>query len=157
LGDYNVKPLVVDLRPSYYLAAILGIASALAIIALCVLPLPWWWKLAGVVAMVIGCAYHLWRDVLRQHPQSWVRLEVLRDNTLMLTRRNGEQIRVQVLPITVVTAYCVVLNVRLPGKLFAQSTVLLADSADKDALRRLRVWLSWASLEQPDAAVKPLD
>lgn len=107
--------------------------------------------------IAVVCVYHLWRDALRLHPQSWIRLEVSRDNALLLTRRSGEQIRVQVLPITVVTAYCVVLNVRLPGKLFAQSTVLLADSADEDALRQLRVWLSWASLEQQDTAAKPLD
>lgn len=152
-----MKPLVVDLRPSYYLVSILLIASVLAMIALCILPLAWGWKLVGVAVIAVACVYHLWRDALRLHPRSWTRLEVSRDNALLLTRRSGEQIRVQVLPITVVTAYCVVLNVRLPGKLFAQSTVLLADSADQDALRQLRVWLSWASLEQPDTAAKPLD
>jgi len=58
---------------------------------------------------------------------------------------------VTVLPESLVASYLIVLQLKVEQRFLRRSLILLADSANLDDLRRLRVWLKWASHKTNDA------
>lgn len=144
MGHYSVKPLQVDLRPSPRLAAILMVASASAVLMLLVVPLVWWVKLAGVVAIVVASVWHLRRHAWRSVPEAWVGLRWSTESRWQAWRQEGEAMAITILPDSMVTSALTVIRFRSADQRWPQALVLLADSADAESLRRLRVQLRWA-------------
>ncbi len=84
-------------------------------------------------------------------------MHINQKNQLTLVRNDGQQLVVQVLENTVVTAHITVLNCRLLSatfwqKLFAQHVIILPDAVDRESYRQLRVWLRWAKGILPQTA-----
>ncbi|WP_238525837.1 protein YgfX [Methylovorus glucosotrophus] len=139
-----MKPLQVDLRPSPRLTAILMVASASAVLMLLVVPLVWWVKLAGGVAIVVASVRHLRRHAWRSVPEAWLGLRWSTESGWQAWRKDGEAMAITILPDSMVTSALTVIRFRNADQRWPQALVLLADSADAESLRRLRVQLRWA-------------
>lgn len=144
MGHYSVKPLQVDLRPSPRLAAILMVASASAVFLLLIVPLPWWGKLAGVLTVMVTSIRQMQRHAWRSVPHAWMRLQWSAESGWQAWRNDGEATGVTILPDSMVTSALTVIRFRSADQRWPQALVLLADSADAESLRRLRVQLRWA-------------
>lgn len=144
MGHYSVKPLQVDLQPSRRLATILVTASLGALLLLLVVPLVWWMKMAGGVAIVVASVSHLRRHAWRSVPKAWAGLRWSAETSWQAWRKDGEAMGITILPDAMVTSVLTVIRFRCAGERWPQALVLLPDSAEQEALRRLRVNLRWA-------------
>ncbi|HWU34551.1 MAG TPA: protein YgfX [Methylovorus sp.] len=144
MGHYSVKPLQVDLRPSRRLAAILMVASGGAVLMLLMVPLPWWVTLLGALLIVVASLRQLQRHAWRSVPQAWMRLQWTVESGWQAWRHDGQAMQITILPDSMVTSVLTVIRFRCAGQRWPQALVLLADSADPESLRRLRVQLRWA-------------
>lgn len=150
MRHYSLKPIRLALRPSRRLAALLGVASGGACLAVALLPLPSWQRLALVLAIAAAAGYHVARDALLRMPGSVVALEVTSEGALRFQSRAGAWCDAAVRGDSVVTPWLTVLNLAEPEKRRARRAILLADSGDSGMLRRLRVWLRWGSQTVPE-------
>ena len=144
-----MKPLQVDLRPSPRLAAILMVACSSALLLLLIVPVVWWVKLLGGVGIVVASVWHLRRQAWRSVPEAWVGLRWSAENGWQAWRRNDEALQIVILPDSMVTSALSVIRFRCEGQRWPLAIVLLADSAESEALRRLRVQLRWAYERTP--------
>jgi toxin CptA len=117
-------------------------ASGLAAVALLLVDWSGWAiaLLAGLLALNLWhcLRYYAWRSA----PASCIGL--LADSAdIFLLQRDGMRIPCEILPDSLVTHYLAVLNLSVRGSRMARSIVLLPDAMDKEAFRRLRVWLKW--------------
>jgi toxin CptA len=144
MGHYSVKPLQVDLQPSPHLAVILLAASICAACMLLLVPVPWWIKLAGVSIIGVATVRQLRRHAWRSADYAWVRLQWSAENGWQAWRAHGEVVKITLLPDSMVHSALVVLRFRCEGQRWPEAIVLLADGAEHEALRRLRVQLRWA-------------
>lgn len=152
MPHYSPKPLAIDLRPSRLLAAMLAAAGAGALALLLWMPLPA--AVQGLLAVVlcVAVAHAILHDAWRWLPRSIVALQLAGDGSLRCQTQDGRWREAQVLGSSCVTAWLTVLNLRLSGRRFGCSTVLLPDSLDAEDYRQLRVWLRWnGAVTQPDA------
>lgn len=157
------------LRPSYSLAALLAVMSALACMSIGFVPLAWYTVLTLGVLIVFTTIYFILRDVLLLLPRSWRQVEVNDKGRLVLTNSNGERFNASVKTNSYVAFYLVILhvdrleqiegvnpisNVRLTKKswlnrlianwkLSSSQLVLSPDSVHQNDFRQLRVWLRW--------------
>lgn len=81
-------------------------------------------------------------------PWSYAVLTVDVKNQLKLIRRDGEYLKANVLPDSVVTPYLTVMHFSYEdatflARLFGQHLVVLPDALDAEPYRQLRVWLRW--------------
>jgi hypothetical protein len=88
-------------------------------------------------------------------PWSWQVLEIDTKGQLTLTDRRGEKFQPTLAENTFIDTKLTILNFKREGaKLAPPPVILLFTQANKDDLRRLRVWLRWAkhdkSLHQED-------
>ena len=130
--------------PSNYLAICLTAAHAIALIPLYFLACTVWVKVALTVLLLIGLWFLLQRYAWLSAPVSSVML-VLESDNIVLTMRNGEQLRARVLSNSLVTPLLTVLNVLPHDTYFSRSIIIMPDSMDADAFRQLRVCLKWSS------------
>jgi len=149
MGHYSVKPLQVDLRPSARLAAILVVACISALLLFLIVPVVWWVKLVGGVGIVVASVWHLQRHAWRSVPEAWVGLRWSAESGWQAWRLDGEATGIAILPDSMVTSVLSVIRFRCEGQRWSQAIVLLADSAEPEALRRLRVQLRWAYERTP--------
>lgn len=131
-----------ELRPSRYLAAILGAAHGAALAALIPLAFPAWAKAALGVVILFSLWYHLRRDAWLAAPSSGMALTLESGHALLATR-DGKPLAGPVLRDSVVTPRITVLNMAPEGARFARSVIILPDSLDAESFRQLRVWLKW--------------
>ena len=144
----NIK---FNFKPSYYLLSILSLASALSMLLIACMPLLLWIKALLVLLVIFSSAFYIAKDALGLLPWSWVALEIDSQHQFQLTAKNGMQHIVTVLPESLVSSYLIVLQLKVEQCFLRKSLILLADSADFDDLRHLRVWLKWASHRSNDA------
>ncbi|MFP5382044.1 MAG: protein YgfX [Gammaproteobacteria bacterium] len=133
----------IELKPSRLLGVLLaGMgALALAVLARVTLPEGLWPVLAGVILLIAG--WGAWRSRPRE------RLRRLADGRLQVSDEAGDWHDVEVLGDSFVSPLLIVLRYRIGGRK-ARSLVLLPDSADAEALRRLRVSLRWRPRTRSD-------
>lgn len=128
------------IRPSPILAlALTAMAAAALACSWISLPLPaflpaaagiasaWWWHLAAA---------------LQRRRDAILAVELETDGTLGLQNRLGQWSQAGILPGGYVSTWLIVLSLAAEGG-GRRSLVLLPDSAAKEDLRRLRVWLRW--------------
>ena len=136
----------IELKPSRRLGLLLLGMTALALAAVWLAALPAAARLAlaaGVAALTaVGWRRARLPGVLR----------ITRDGRLQGPGAEGGWTDVEVLGDSFVTPALVVLRYRMPADRSVHSRVLLPDSADADALRRLRVSLRWTRRTRSDTA-----
>jgi toxin CptA len=135
----------IELKPSRLLGLVLLGMVGLALVAIRLAAMPGTVQLV-LGAAVIGFAAWGWRQARFT--------EVLRmqtDGQLQSRDEKGEWCDVEVLGDSLVSPALIVLRYRTPEKR-VRSLALLADSADTDDLRRLRVSLRWARHIRSDTA-----
>jgi len=149
--------LKFNFKPSYCLLSILCIASALSMLVIATMPLFFWLQGLLVAMVVFSSGFYIARDALRLFPWSWVALEIDNQQRFQLTAKSGVQYTTTVLPESLVASYLIVLQLKVERKILRRSLILLPDSADSEDLRRLRVWLKWASHKNNEASLEPED
>lgn len=134
----------IELKPSRLLGLLLLGMTALALVAVWLAAVPPAARLA-LGAGVIALAAWGWRRARLSGV-----LRVAGDGRLQCPDAEGEWADVEVLGDSLVTPALVVLRYRMPVHRAVRSLVLLPDSADADALRRLRVSLRWTRRTRSD-------
>ena len=133
----------IELKPSRRLGLLLAGMVALAWAALWLAALPVWARL-GLGGGVGALAVRAWRGACRP-----VHLRLRADGGLQLGDETGDWTDIAVRNDSFVSTGLIVLRYRTAdGR--AHALTLLPDSADADALRRLRVSLRWASRTRSD-------
>lgn len=135
----------IELKPSRRLGLLLAGMTGLAWAALGLAALPVWAGL-GLGAGAAALALRAWRGASRP-----VRLRLRSDGGVQLRAEAGDWADIAVHDDSFVSAALIVLRCRTADGQ-AHALALLPDSADADALRRLRVWLRWAPRTRSDTA-----
>lgn len=138
-----MKPRHLVLKPSYRLAYILALVSFLAGVLVIIMPFSCLLKLASITSLIFVTTYSIANNALLLLPWSCHALHLNNDDEIILTQRNGKELKVTALPTSLVMPQLTVLNLRAQGQLLSRSIVLLADSVDADDARLWRVWLKW--------------
>jgi|SRR5262245_56115149 len=137
--------LRIDLRPSKFLAVALALAHGLALYAVWTSLSGWPGVLAGL-AILASLAATLLRALLRIGPSA-VSLELAEDGRASWRDRRGTWHEGALGESHFVSPFLVVVELK-PRDQGAKRVILLADSAARDDLRRLRVWLRWRGRSQ---------
>jgi toxin CptA len=127
--------LTFTIRPSNRLRLAMAALHALAAGAVSLADLAGWLILATLVAL----AGHLAWALGRVRPAA---LRCQADGSLHVLA-GGDWLAAELLPDTAVLAWLVVLRYRMVGGAGRHAVVVLPDSLETDAFRRLRVWLRW--------------
>lgn len=153
--------LVVRLKPSRRLAAMLAVAHFAAIGLLWPLILPISAKLAGSAMLVVSLVFYLRRHALLRSPDSVMNIGLSEEMTCTLETRCGDRIDCTLLGSSFVAPYLTLLELKPlkrqePTRLsppsncpkrrrrfFARSIVILPDGIDAEQFRQLRVLLRW--------------
>ncbi len=133
----------MELKPSRLLGVLLAGMAGLAVLALlrAAVPDAMRWAMAGAVPAL--AAWGAWRSRPR------VRVRRLDDGRVQVADAAGDWSDVAVLADSFVSPLLVVMHYRAGGGP-AERLVLLPDSADADALRRLRMSLRWPPRTRSD-------
>ncbi len=143
-----MKPIKLNLKPSYRLAGALVLASLGACTIVLCMPMSISLKFFICVPVVLVTAFYVAQDALILLPWSFTELTLNAKGELLVTRRDGSDSLARVLPSSFVAAYLTVLNLRVSGSRWQRNMLITADRVDGDAFRRLRVWLRWGNPEQ---------
>ncbi|MEZ0231267.1 MAG: protein YgfX [Methylophilaceae bacterium] len=145
-----MKLIALDLTPSYYMVAILAIASFLAASVVMFMPLHILLKLFVLGLVVAATIFHIMRDALLVLPQSPQKIEVNNRNALYISDKSGNRYAAAILSSSFVASYLTILNLKISGKFWSRSIILMPDSASSAEFRQLRVWLKWSDQEALD-------
>lgn len=139
--------LRIDLKPSLWLAGLLGTVHALALVAVC-LSLGGWPRflvVSGVLLSGLACVV----ETRQRSLAAAVSLQLNPDGRASWRDRSGRWHEGRLEGGQFVSAALVVLSLRR-AELRRKWLVLAPDSASTDELRRLRVWLRWRAEASPD-------
>jgi hypothetical protein len=142
MSNYNLRPVRLDLKPSYLLATILISAAMGACVVAVFVPMPFYVRVGLVIAVIISAVYHV-MDLLLYLPQSIVRIDLTSKGQLRLKRKDSVEHSVEILPSSYVMPKLTILNIKTGSLLWRRSVVITPDRVDRDEFRRLRVWLRW--------------
>lgn len=153
--------LVVRLKPSRRLAAMLSVAHFVAIGLLWPLILPASAKLAGSALLAVSLVFYLRRYALLRSPDSVMNIELSEEMICTLETRRGDRTVCTLRGSSFVAPYLTLLELKPlkrrestkppshSGRLkrwrgfFARSIVILPDGIDAEQFRQLRVLLRW--------------
>ncbi|MEX3776009.1 protein YgfX [Pseudomonas sp. MYb118] len=124
------------------LAAYLS-AQLFALGALCLLAIPFWASLPGVLCCLLHAAWTLPRQILLTHPGAFRGLRRDADGWQLWNQAQGWQ-AVQLRPDSLALPLIVVLRFRLRGERRVRAICVPADSLTPDVHRRLRVRLTFS-------------
>jgi hypothetical protein len=130
--------LRVELRPSRMLLIGGSSGHVLAGVAVVVASIPLWFKVGLIAAIGLALAWLVWRYGDCNGPGFIARVELL-DGRWRLATGDGRIHRAQ-LTGGYAHLHGLILNFRLDNG-WSRAVTLLADAADPDDLRQLRVWL----------------
>ena len=142
------RTLEVRLRPSRALAATIVIAH-LAALGAAVIGLPP--AAAGIVAggLALSAIEHARRALLRT-PLAVAALAFSADGRVAVAGPDGDWCSASLRRVAVPTAWVAVVAIR-DGLGRCRATVVLPDALDREAFRRLRIWLRWRTAVAPAA------
>lgn len=143
MSHYNVKPIQLNLKPSYWLAALLAVPGLGACIIVLCMPMPVSLKFFICVPVIFATIYFIAQDALILLPWSFTGLVLNTKGELLTTRKDGLVSMVSILPSSFVAAYLTVLNLKTGTSRWRRNLLLAPDRVDAEAFRRLRVWLRW--------------
>lgn len=125
-----------EYRPSRWLARLLGVVAALAMLAIASCDGAWWWQLPALAGVAVACGRQ-WRQ-WRACP--WIAAGWLRDREWTLRRVDGRDVSARLGSFRVFGAL-VWLRLTIPGER-TLALLLAPDNADADLRRRLRMRLA---------------
>ncbi len=153
MKEIRLEP--IQLQPSRRLAIVLIAAHIAALCAVLTLAAGAW-LIAGAALLLMFSAYAtISRHALLRQPASIVRLELTDREHVRLQTHAGAWYCGCILGSSTVTPWLTVLNIRRDDQRWPAHVVLLGDSLDPAAFRRLRVWLRWGPRAEPDDAATP--
>jgi toxin CptA len=139
---HRIPPLMVILRPSRMLLVLLGSVALGAVVLSLTLPLPWSIRIGMSLLVTLAAVHAIRLYALQRAPRSILGLEVNAQGQLYYADALGVA-PAELLGSSTATPWLTVLNLRVAETYFPRHVILLPDTADTDALRRLRVWLRW--------------
>ncbi len=143
----------IQLQPSRLLATILIIVHTSALCMMLTLAIGSW-PIAGAALLLMFSAYAtISRHALLRQPKSIVRLELTDRERIRLQTHAGIWHSGRILGSSTVDPWLTILNIRRDDQRWPAHVVLMGDSLDPAAFRRLRVWLRWGPRAEPDDAV----
>jgi toxin CptA len=142
--------LRVRLRPSRTLVAAIALAHLAA--AAAALALPGAAAAIVVAGAVVSAAWHL-REALHRAPRAVAGLELGADGRVAVAGPAGDWSAARLRTAAVPASWLAVVTLQ-DARGRRRSAVVLPDALDRDAFRRLRVWLRWGA-GGTDAAYVP--
>jgi len=136
-------PLRVCLHRSKRMAAALCAAHAVAAAALWASQLAWWMSAIGTAAIAGSAVWTVRRHAFRTAASALVELELYEDCTLSACTVDGRWLQYRMVGSSFLSRVLTVLNLRAEDAWIVRSVLISADGVDRDAFRRLRVWLRW--------------
>jgi toxin CptA len=130
-----MPPWVLTLRPSRQLLALLAVGHCLAAGAILSLALPWEAQAGLLAALAISGIVSFGR--VHRSPLAELHFHV--DGSCEVVTKSGSRETARILPELAIFPGLMVLRLEVAGRRIP--LVLLPDSAEADALRRLRIWL----------------
>ena len=134
----------VPIGTSRILAAILITMYGAAIVAMSVLPIPLWLRVAADVMLLASAVLNVRRYAFLKGSQACSRLRISKDGDCRLELPNDRVATGRLQSGWLASPLLVVARVRCNGERLARKIVLLPDSTDADTLRRLRIFLRFA-------------
>lgn len=141
---YQSDFIDVGLRASPRLAFVLAVSHAAAMAAIAVLPVFWWLRLAACVLVLTCATVLIYRRALLKGAHAVVRLRLMRDGSCQLQMANGRVVDGQLCRGWFVSPQLIVMRIACTNERYSRGIALLADGADADDLRRLRIFLHFA-------------
>lgn len=142
--------LTVTLRPSFLLAALLLLMHGLAMASVWLVPLHSAAKIVAAICLALSLLHALWRHVLRRGMKAVQAIRWQEESKLSVQEGGGGQWQeAELLPSSFVSAYLVVLNLRLAEEKWARHVVILPDGIEAEQFRQLRVNLRWKYRPSP--------
>lgn len=139
------QAIYLQCQPSRLMLGLLSLISIICCWILLALPIAPAIKLLGILLVVISSLYFILRDILQMLPWSWQGLQVDSKGQLTLTNLLGQQFQPTLADNTFIQAKLTIINFQRKGySLRLPPVILLETPANKDAVRRLRVWLRWS-------------
>jgi toxin CptA len=136
-------PLRVELRASREIAAMFFAGHGLAGAGLWLSPLSAWACCAASAALALAAWRSVHRHAFRSASDSLVAFELYEDCTVSARTNDGRWLRFAIVGSTFTSRFFTVLNLRSEGGWRVRSVLVSGDCIDRDAFRRLRVWLRW--------------
>jgi toxin CptA len=133
----------LKLKASYQLAALLAIAHWAAIVAVMLCDVRLDVRFIAVLALAASFLVSVRHAALLIARRSIVALEWNEDGAINFQTRDGTWRSARLLPTTFVTPPLTILNLRAVDRPRVRHVVLMSDSTDGEAYRRLRVRLQW--------------
>jgi toxin CptA len=156
-GEFVVPvKLQVTIGPSRTLAALLAAFHATALVVISIVTLPTWAKLLFAAAIITSGGLSIWCAALRRSRSAITEIEAGEGSRIACRTRDDRWREVEVLPSSFISPWLTVLNLRVPGAMFATHVLILPDNVETDAFRRLRVLLKW-SRQAPASSRPPED
>lgn len=143
-----MKPSLLDLKPSFYLAYLLGLLSLIASCIVLILPIALWMKTITILVMALVSGFYIARDALLIFPASWCAVHLDKDQKIMVRSVAGHEYLARVLPSTVVLPFVTILNFKVADCFWVQTIIILPDRVNVDVFRRWRVFLTWHLAER---------
>jgi hypothetical protein len=134
-------PLVLEIRPSWWIAAALAAVHALSGVTAMLLPLPGWARAVLIVAIVVSAVKTLRAHAWLLDDRAIVSLRWDVDDAWTLTTRAGDAIAATLLPGSYLHPLLTVLNFRAADRRRA-SVVIIPARVDAERFRQLRVRLA---------------
>lgn len=128
--------LIIEPGTSRWLAALLVLAHALALISIVVTGLPAWVSVSGCVLLAANLAHTIRRHVLRKGRSGLRGARWNPDGSWAVWGGDGQVRDAALVPGSVVTRQFSVLNFRGPG-MRTDALVLVRDAVDAETMRRL--------------------
>jgi hypothetical protein len=135
--------LRVQLAPSRRIAAALLAAHMLAGASLWVSPLPAWAALTLIAMLAAHAAISVRRHAFLDADGALLELELRDDGTLSACTREGRWLACELVGSGFVSSAFTAITLRADGERRVRSVLIAADCMERDAFRRLRVWLRW--------------
>ena len=131
------------IKYSWRFCGLLLLLHIIAGVAVLATTLPWAVRLAVYLLIILNLIYYLMRDVFLLLPDSWC--EILFDQgEIVLVTRHGSKLPVQLANGITVSAWFVVLNLKLPGHRLPVSRIIFPDALDPGVFREFCVRLKFA-------------
>lgn len=144
-----LQPIHIKLKRSNLMLGLLVSISMVCCLILIVLPIPALVQFGTILLIIISSVYYILRDALLLLPASWQTLEVNAKGRLRLLNKRGQPFEPALASNTFIHAKVTILNFQRNGFWLALPPVILFTSTENEnELRRLRVWLRWAKLNE---------
>jgi len=131
------------IRPSRILTAFLLLSLVLLVALIHNSPIPFYWRMAGALGVLLAFGFVLLRDARLRYGKSWVAFELTPQGCILLIPRTGDPVQGKIDRSTFVSPYLALLNITTDfGK--RHSVVIMPDSMGEADFRRLRVRLRWS-------------